>query len=67
MASEIVYVKLLDEGVQVWRPVTAEVMSGGLYRLTGDRPGEEVWAFPPGSTVRCERRQVDLYAIEEAR
>jgi hypothetical protein len=67
MGSEIVYVELLHEGVRGSRPVTTEVESGDLYRLTGGRPDGEIWAFPPGSTIRCERRQRDLYPIEEAR
>lgn len=60
---EVVNVELLDEGVQVWRPVVAEVVAGGLHRLTPGRGGE-VWAFPPGSVVRCERRGTELYAVE---
>jgi len=61
---EVVNVELLDEGVQVWRPVVAEVVAGGLHHLTPEAPGGEFWAFPPGSVVRCERRGTELYAVE---
>jgi hypothetical protein len=51
-----VYVELLDEGVDVWRPVQAEHLGGDLYRLTGERPDGEVWPFAVGDVVRCEMR-----------
>jgi len=51
-----VYVTLLDEGVDVWRPVQAEHLGGDLYRLTGERPDDEVWPFSPGDVVRCHIR-----------
>ena len=59
-----IYVELLDEGVEVWRPVEGEAIESGLYRLPSEPPADEVWAFPPGSIVRCERRGDDLYAVE---
>lgn len=52
-----VYVRLLDEGVPVLRPVPAVVLSPGSCRLepTEDYdPNDETWEFPPGTTVRCE-------------
>lgn len=48
----IVYVKLLNEGVDVWRPVKAEKVEENIYRLS-ERiiPDGEEWEFPPGSLV----------------
>jgi hypothetical protein len=43
----MVYIALLDEGVDVWRPVNAEHVGGDLYRLTGEIPDGEVWALLP--------------------
>jgi hypothetical protein len=51
-----VYVALLDENVDVWRPVQAEHVGSDLYRLTGEQPDDEVWPFAPGDVVRCQRR-----------
>lgn len=51
-----VYVALLDEGVDVWRPVQAEHVGGDLYRLTGERPDDEAWFFGAGDVVRCKER-----------
>jgi hypothetical protein len=49
-------VALLDEGVDAWRPVQAEHVSGDLYRLTGEQPDDEAWPFAVGDVVRCEKR-----------
>jgi hypothetical protein len=54
--SVTVHVELLDEGVEVWRPVAAVKVGEGTYRLEDQAPGGERWAFPPGSIVRCEER-----------
>ena len=65
-----VYVALLDEGVDVWRPVKAESLGKGRYRLVGPVPETEIWQFSPDSIVRCESRQFEdghsgLVAIEQ--
>jgi hypothetical protein len=67
MAAEgVVYVELLDEGVDVWRPVEAISEGGGVYRLRGDAPPDEAWAFPPGSRVRCEARRLSGDLVQVA-
>ena len=49
-----VYVRLLDEGVDVWRPVAAEPIADGVYRLASGKPSPaEAWEFPPGAVVRA--------------
>jgi len=52
---ETIYVALLDERTDVWRPVEAQ-REGTFYRIVGPVPDEEKWAFDPGSLVRCELR-----------
>jgi len=60
MADEaLIYVELLDEGADVWRPVVATIERSGVYRLPLEQPAEEKWAFPPGSRVRCEARVLE--------
>jgi hypothetical protein len=51
-----VYVVFLDEGTDVWRPVSAEQIGPGLFRLLGPVPANERWQFQPGEVVRCEGR-----------
>lgn len=53
-----VYVQLLNEDVDVWRPVVAEHVEGDRYRLIGPRPDDETWPFAVGDVVRCEPRRL---------
>jgi len=51
-----IYIALLDEGVDVWRAVQAERLSGNTYRILNqpyDRSVES-WQFEPGDVVLCE-------------
>lgn len=52
---------LLDEGVDVWRPVEAEVLPDGHYRITteNESPDVERWAFTTGQVVSCDEREFD--------
>ncbi len=52
-----VFVRLLDEGVDVWRPVEARRVSAATYRLADvPAPSGESWSFQPGETVVAEAR-----------
>jgi hypothetical protein len=63
-----VYVALLNEGTDVWRPVAAAQVGPALYRLLGPVPEDEGWQFQPGEVVRCEARVLSgkqaLIAVE---
>jgi len=52
----IIYMPLLNEGVDVWRPVEATRLSADTYRVEGEIPDDEEWAFAPGVVVRCQRQ-----------
>jgi hypothetical protein len=52
-----IYVKLRDEDIDVWRPVTARVERVGVYQIVGNAPEDEQWEFGPGALVRCEERR----------
>jgi hypothetical protein len=52
-SHERIYVRLLNEGVDVWRPVQAVREGADYFRSVGPTPqpeGEE-WEFPLGSVV----------------
>lgn len=54
---KVIYVALLDEGTDVWRPVTAIELPGGLFKILPPHElhdNEEVWEFVPGSIVSIE-------------
>ena len=57
-----VYVSLLDEGVDVWRPVSAERVEEDVYRIVEEAPGpeDEKWEFLPGQLVRCRLQQLSV-------
>jgi hypothetical protein len=52
----VVYIPLLDEGTAVWRPVAAEPVGPGLFRIVGPVAEDESWQFSPGELVRCRER-----------
>jgi len=53
MDTVTVFVALLDEGTEVWRPAQAERIDAAHFRLLGPVPDDEVWAFSPGTIVRA--------------
>lgn len=68
---DTIYVALLNEGVDVWRPVQARPLGHGLFRIVGVDAdvSDECWQFPAGAVVRCEDRvfsegEVRLTAVE---
>lgn len=58
--TEEIYVYLLDEGVDVWRPVQAEPLGQGNYLIVSanPHPEDESWQFVQGDVVRCERKEL---------
>jgi len=64
-----IFVSLLDEGVDVWRPVLAEQVGGTVYRIC-EQPYDrdtEAWQFEPGSLVVCEQVNTDDGSILAAK
>ena len=51
-----IYIRLLDEAVDCWRPVEAEPR-GAAYLVIGPTPSDEQWEFPAGSLVICQQTQ----------
>lgn len=60
----MIYIELFEDGAQVWRPARAEPLASGLFRVLGPVPEDEIWAFPPGSIVRCKERNFSGGACE---
>ena len=54
--AQQVYVALLDEAVECWRPVEAQHVEADEYVLSGSVPADELWEFQPGDTVRCREK-----------
>lgn len=53
-----IYVYLLHEGTDVWRPAIGIHMKDNIYQiyLQSEIPADETWQFLPGELVRCEER-----------
>lgn len=51
-----IYVALLDEGVDVWRPVRAKRLGGNTFLIVDESYDRETesWQFEPGEKVVCE-------------
>ena len=51
MPFETIYVPLLEEGTDVWRPVVAEKLIDETFRILGEMPEDERWEYRPGQRV----------------
>jgi hypothetical protein len=59
--QDTIYVALLDEGIDVWRPVAARRLSPDRWLILDqdyDRAIER-WEFEPGTVVRCRLQDRD--------
>lgn len=57
-----IYIRLLDEGTEVFRPAPAELLDEGILKVlpTPDYdPEDERWEFLPGTVVRGVRRTLE--------
>jgi hypothetical protein len=57
-----IYIRLLDEGTEVFRPTSAEPLGQGVFKVlptSNYNPQDEKWEFPPGSLVECEKRKLE--------
>jgi len=53
-----IYVKLLDEMVEVWRPILASYLGDNIYKIEEQKiPDYENWEFQPGDTVETKIRE----------
>jgi len=47
-----VFMPLLQEGTDAWRPVEVIPLEGAEYRVEGPMPDGEIWKFAPGSLIQ---------------
>ena len=57
---QTIYVSLVDDGVNVWRPVLAEQVDEFIFRIAAQEYDESIeqWEFSPGEIVYCEPTQL---------
>lgn len=70
--EKIIYVKLLEEGTTVYRPVSSIELKNNVYEIKGHDiydSEDEVWEFEPGTRVVVEEQELDgelvLVAVSE--
>ena len=58
--SSTIYVYLLNEGTDVWRPVEAEHVGEDRYKIVSVNadPEDESWQFQGGAIVRCRQQRL---------
>jgi len=58
----IIYVRLLDEGTECWRPVDANRTPGDIFEIVSKNPDpdDEHWEFNVGQIVRCEKQRFSV-------
>jgi len=65
-----IFVPLLDEGTDVWRPAPAAHVKADVYGVPRETSEDEHWKFSPGQLVRCRQQQLSggdcLVAFESA-
>jgi hypothetical protein len=54
--TTIIFIALLNEGTDVWRPVLAACAHDDVYRIIGEQPEGEDWQFLTGEMVRCRQQ-----------
>lgn len=69
-SKDTVHVRLLDEGIDVWRPVAAQHVRGTVYRIADQAvPEGEVWEFGPHMLVEvapCGSNEGTYLRVERA-
>ncbi|MCP5468593.1 MAG: hypothetical protein H7A32_04925 [Deltaproteobacteria bacterium] len=57
-----IYIKLLEEGTNVYRPVPAIEVKKNIYQVKGEEiydPEDEVWEFKPSTHVIVEEQELE--------
>ena len=58
----LVYMRLLNEGTEVYRPVHAQRLEGERVQILAPEeydPDDEEWEFKPGTVVRIDQRELE--------
>ena len=63
LSIETIYVRLLDEGINVYKPVQAEKLGNYLYKILDDSKKAyeeylEIWEYKTGDIVKCAYKKL---------
>lgn len=71
LATKTIYIYLLDEGTDAWRPTLGEELKENVFRVLpapNSNTEDETWEFEPGQIVKCVVRKMggeDVLVAEE--
>ena len=57
LSTRTIYIKLLNEGTDVWHPTQGEEIAENIFKVLPTdnyKPDIEEWEFLPGTIVKCE-------------
>ncbi|MGB8490346.1 MAG: hypothetical protein WCE64_04760 [Bacteroidales bacterium] len=57
--EQIIYIKLLEEGTDVYRPVKALKVEEGKFKILDTQPEDELWEFEAGELVLCDYKKLE--------
>ncbi len=57
--KQTIYIKLLDEGTEVYRPVKALKIEEGIFKILENQPEDELWEFKAGELVVCDYKKLE--------
>jgi hypothetical protein len=57
VAATRIFVKLLAEGTECWKPIDANAIGDGVFEVLGIVAAGEAWDFAPGARVRCKPKK----------
>jgi len=53
-----IYIELMNEGTDCWRPVEAKDLGDGHFLIVSSQPEDEDWQFKPGDIIECRKKQL---------
>ena len=63
-----IFIKILNEDIDVWRPVKAAQIAQYIFKITDTTKFEseldEILEFKQGDIVKCREKSGDFYAFE---
>ena len=63
-----IFIKILNEDIDVWRPVKAVQIAQYIFKITDTTKFEseldEILEFKYGDIVKCKKKDGDFYAFE---
>lgn len=56
--SLLLYMPMLDESTDVWRPVAAQPLGHSMAQVCSETPDDESWQYPTGARIVYEEREL---------